>query len=121
MINFSEKNIKNFLDILYNCWSINSSSKWTVDNPACGQCGVTSLVVNDFFGGEILKTKVPEGWHFYNKIENKCIDFTQSQFFQKPIYLDILSDREDAFSDTNEKQYNYLKNMVNQGIINRDH
>ena len=114
VIDCTEQGIQEFLNILYKCWSVNSSTKWTLDNPSKGQCGVTSLVVNDFFGGDILKTKIPEGWHYYNRISNKYFDFTQSQFLQKPIYLDILSNREEAFSDTNIEQYNYLKNRVNQ-------
>lgn len=116
MIDCTEQGIQEFLNILYKCWSINSSSKWTLDNPSNGQCGVTSLVVNDFFGGDILKTKTPKGWHYYNRIGNKCFDFTQSQFLWKPIYLDILSNREEAFTDTNIEQYNYLNNRINQYV-----
>lgn len=33
------------LSVLRKSWSIHSSSKWSLDNPAKGQCGVTSLVV----------------------------------------------------------------------------
>jgi hypothetical protein len=43
-------------NVLFKVWSIESSSKWTPQNPAKEQCGVTALVVNDIFGGEILKT-----------------------------------------------------------------
>ncbi len=116
VIDCTEQGKEEFLNIFFKFWSIHSSSKWTLDNPANGQCGVTSLVVNDFFGGEILKTKTPEGWHYYNRIGNKTFDFTQSQFFQSPIYLDILSNREEAFSDTNIEQYDYLKNRISQYI-----
>jgi hypothetical protein len=35
-----------------------------------------SLLVHDIFGGEILKTHMKRGWHFYNRIEGKRIDFT---------------------------------------------
>lgn len=66
--------------ILLTVWSIESSSKWSPQNPANGQCGVTALVVNDFLGGEILKTKTPDGWHYYNKIDGIRCDFTESQF-----------------------------------------
>jgi len=114
VIESTEQYIQEFFNILYKCWSIHSSSKWTLENPAKGQCGVTSLVVNDFFGGDILKTKTPEGWHYYNRICNNSVDFTQSQFSLKPIYLDMLSNREDAFSDTNMEQYSYLKNRINE-------
>lgn len=91
MIDYTEQDIQEFLNIVYKSWSINSSSKWSLDNTANGQCGVTSLVVNDFFGGDIKKTKVPKGWHYYNRIGNKTFNFTQSQFLETPIYLDILS------------------------------
>ena len=114
MIECTEQYIQEFLSVLYKCWSIHSSSKWTLANPARGQCGVTSLVVYDFFGGDILKTRTPEGWHYYNRIGNKSVDFTQSQFALNPIYLDILSNREEAFSDTNMEQYSYLKNRIIQ-------
>lgn len=43
------------LNALSKTWSLKSSSKWSLDNPAKGQCGVTSLVVNEIFCGEILK------------------------------------------------------------------
>jgi hypothetical protein len=37
-----------------------------------------SLLIHDIFGGEILKTHLKKGWHFYNRIEGKRIDFTSS-------------------------------------------
>jgi len=97
------------LGILKKCWSIKSSSVWTKENPAKGQCGVTSLVINDHFGGKILKTKLPNGrWHFYNSINGRRFDFTCSQFEMPVEYLDIVSNRGEAFSDTNDEQYSYL-------------
>jgi hypothetical protein len=49
------------------------------------QCGVTAIVINEIFGGKILKThigKVDGGSivHFYNKINGKLVDFTADQF-----------------------------------------
>ncbi len=83
-----------------------------MDNPSKGQCGVTALVVNDILGGEIRKTPLSEGWHFYNMIHNTQYDFTESQFSESINYEDILSNREEAFMDTNFNQYNYLKTSV---------
>lgn len=100
------------LNALKNSWSLKSSSKWSLDNPAKGQCGVTSLVVQDTLGGEIQKTKVNEGWHYYNVIDHTRNDFTESQFSESIKYEDIPSNREEAFMDTNLNQYNYLKNSV---------
>ncbi|MFD2445533.1 hypothetical protein ACFSO7_16360 [Bacillus sp. CGMCC 1.16607] len=110
-------NIEELIVALFKSWSLESSSKWSKDNPAKGQCGVTTLVVNDILGGEIKKTKLPDGWHFYNIINKKRYDFTASQFRENILYMDIPSNREEAYKDTNEKQYNYLKEKV---LINLD-
>ncbi|WP_243014071.1 YunG family protein [Brevibacillus borstelensis] len=107
-----EERFSDLSKIFLKVWSIESSSKWSSQNPANGQCGVTALVVNDLFGGEILKTKTPEGWHYYNKIDGIRCDFTESQFSEIPHYQDIPSNREEAFCDTNDKQYSYLKTQV---------
>lgn len=108
-----ERSVKPRIDqlqmALLEAWSIHSSSKWTAQNPAKGQCGVTALIVNDLLGGEILKTKLPEGWHFYNKINGTRFDFTESQFQESIDYLDIPSSRDEAFLDTNTEQYHVLK------------
>ncbi len=95
--------------ILKNCWCIQTSSLWTIDNPAKGQCGVTSLIINDYFDGTILKTFTVKGWHFYNYINGKRYDFTKSQFAHEIPYSDFASTRDEAFSDTNQDQYNILK------------
>lgn len=108
--------LENLMKVLFQSWSIQSSSKWSEDNPAKGQCGVTALVVNDIFGGEILKTMLPDGWHFYNRVDGKCYDFTKSQFSEEINYKDIKSNREEAFLDTNQKQYKYLKRRVEKLI-----
>lgn len=104
--------IKRMEKALLESWSKKSSSKWTKNNPASGQCGVTSLVVSYILGGKILKTKINGDWHYYNKIDNKIYDFTKSQFSQKIIYDNIISCRSEAFSDTNTRQFNYLYNSV---------
>ncbi|MEQ2526331.1 hypothetical protein WMO40_06420 [Bacillaceae bacterium CLA-AA-H227] len=105
-------NIHELKKALFESWSLESSSKWSKDNPSKGQCGVTALVVNDLLGGEIRKTELTDGWHFYNIIDNERYDFTASQFKVGIIYKDFPSDREEALADTNEKQYNYLKERV---------
>ena len=83
-----------------------------IDNPAKGQCGVTSLVAHDILGGEIRKTPLAARWHYYNFIDNTRYDFTESQFSECIMYADISSNRDEAFQDTNIDQYNHLKNSV---------
>ena len=84
------------LAALYHSWSIVTAKQWTSDNPASGQCNVTTLLVYDLFGGEILKTPLPDSAHFYNRIDGERYDFTASQFEQPIDYADIPSDREEA-------------------------
>ncbi|GAB6619905.1 MULTISPECIES: hypothetical protein [Bacillus] len=103
---------KRIYEALIKSWSIETSSKWTLENPANGQCGVTALVIQDIDGGEIKKTKVGEEWHFYNCINGYRFDFTESQFNENLNYLDVESNREEAFADTNEKQYSILKEKI---------
>ncbi|TCP65800.1 YunG family protein [Baia soyae] len=99
-------------NILLHVWSKESSTKFTPENPALGQCGVTALVIHDLYGGEILKTRVTGEWHFYNKLSDQIYDFTASQFDQEISYHHIPSSREEAFADINEKQYEYLIHAV---------
>jgi hypothetical protein len=49
---------------LRSAWSTATGGKWRPDNPACGQCSVTALVLQDLLGGDILKTSVKGQWHF---------------------------------------------------------
>ncbi|MDM5193119.1 hypothetical protein QUG02_09075 [Bacillus hominis] len=105
-------NIKQIYEALRKSWSIETSSKWTSENPAKGQCGVTALIVQGLYGGKIKKTKVGEAWHFYNCIDELRYDFTKTQFDEELNYMDMKSSREEAFADTNEKQYDILKGKI---------
>lgn len=113
----SKQQINQLQQILFQVWSLQSSSKWTSENPAQGQCGVTALVVQDVLGGEIYKTNTPGVWHFYNFIQGQRHDFTASQFEELIKYMDIPSNREEAFTDTNEEQYRYLSQSVAKYIL----
>ena len=73
-------------------WSRKTSAdpdNWSPDNPAWGQCAVTSLVVSDFFGGTITRldiTGAPDPKiaamreHYLNNIVGQNLDFSASQF-----------------------------------------
>jgi xanthine dehydrogenase iron-sulfur cluster and FAD-binding subunit A len=93
---------------LEKCWSRETSSRWCAEAPATGQCGVTALVIQDAYGGEILKTRLDAGWHFYNRLNGTRLDFTAGQFTEPPDYADLPSSREEAFADTNASQYGAL-------------
>lgn len=69
-------------------------------------------------GGEIKKTKLPDGWHFYNFIKNKRYDFTASQFREGILYMYIPFNRDEAYANTNVRQYDYLKQKVLDTLFN---
>ena len=81
---------------LRQAWSLSTASQWTPANPAAGQCNVTSLLIQELFGGELLKTPLPAGDHFYNRIGGRRYDFTASQFEQSISYADLPANRADA-------------------------
>src|SRR5262245_13317210 len=94
---------------LLRSWSLTTSSGWVAENPARGQCNVTSLLLNDLFGAEILKTPLPEGDHFYNRIDGDRLDLTDSQFEAPIAYLDLASNREEALSGTSLAKFEALR------------
>ncbi|MGY4290051.1 MULTISPECIES: hypothetical protein [unclassified Bradyrhizobium] len=77
-------------------WSLSTARQWTANNPAAGQCNVTALLIHELFGGDLLKTPLPAGDHFNNRIGGRRYDLTASQFDQPIVYLDVPANRADA-------------------------
>jgi hypothetical protein len=59
---------------------------WTADNPAWGHCDVTTLVLHDLLGGDLLMGEVhldgeQHGYHSWNRLAGGLeIDLTREQF-----------------------------------------
>lgn len=104
---FSEQKI---LSALFDSWSPQTAIQWRPDNPALGQCNVTSLLIEELFGGRILKTRYREGFHFYNEIDGYRYDFTASQFTALVDYDDIRSSRREARRSTTRSELETLRN-----------
>ena len=71
--------------ILIQSWDLRTCSpglrdKWNEENPSIGQCAITALIVNDFFGGKIMRCMVSSGSHYYNIIDDELVDLTVEQF-----------------------------------------
>lgn len=96
------------------CWSERTSKQWSAGNPAAGQCSVTALVVQDHFGGRILKTRIGDAYHFYNEIGGSVHDLTSSQFEQEVTYMDLQSTRREAAADCSPGEYEELKRLFAQ-------
>jgi hypothetical protein len=70
-------------------WSrdtVENDDGWTSDNPSRGQCDITSLVIHDLLGGDILGAGVfLDGEHVENHMWNRLssgieVDLTREQF-----------------------------------------
>jgi hypothetical protein len=68
---------------LRRAWDAETSNDpvaWSPSNPALGQCAVTALVVQDYFGGELLRAEVAGVSHYWNQLGDRTVDLTREQF-----------------------------------------
>lgn len=93
------------------------SNSWDESNPSYGQCAITSLIINDFMGGKIMRCMCDDISHYYNIIQNEIIDLTLEQFNGKlPDYINgEEKTREYILSNENTKKRYLLllKNVKN--------
>ena len=75
-------------------WSLDTAEEddgWTPDNPSRGQCDITSLVVQDIFGGDLLAAPVLRDgeqveWHMWNRLPGGLeVDLTRGQFTDEAV------------------------------------
>ena len=89
---------------LKNSWALDNSPVWTPDV----QSSVTSQLIYDVFGGEILKTRKKKGWHFYNRINGERVDFTKSKmnkFSQQNSFEDLPSSTDEVHNYFEPEEY----------------
>jgi hypothetical protein len=61
---------------LSSAWEIYDNPIWNSENHLNGQSSLTSHIIYDIFGGKILKKRKDKGWHFFNLIGGRYVDFT---------------------------------------------
>ena len=89
---------------LKSSWALDDSPEWTPDD----QSSLTSKLIYDVFGGEILKTHKKKGWHFYNRINGERVDFTNSKidkFSQKNSFEDLPSNTDEVHNYIEPEEY----------------
>lgn len=90
---------------------------WTEENKTLGMCAITSLIVNDYFKGDIAKIKVDGISHYFNIINDSIVDLTASQFNKKIDYKDYkIINREDVSTEDTNNRYKKLKEKVSKVI-----
>lgn len=103
---------------LYECYSEELCYKkvranWRADNKSYGMCAITSLVVNDYFGGDICKIHVDDISHYFNLIDGKIVDLTGEQFKKKIDYSNYeVKNRDEIMNEDTARRYNLLKERV---------
>ncbi len=114
-------------DYLYKAYSKDTCyllcrKDWCNNNPTLGHCAIVSLIVNDYFDGEIYKTKVDGISHYFNMIDNNVVDFTSNQFNKKINYNNkIKKDRLEILEDEDTLlRYNMLKMRLQLIIEDED-
>lgn len=120
-------NFDELKELLLNSWSKETCSlglrdSWTVDNPSLGQCAITALVINDMFGGKIMRCMASSGSHYYNMIDDNLIDLTVEQFHGEIPLYDEGEERTREYllgnEDTKNRYLLLLKNIRNNMYIN---
>lgn len=104
--------------------------EWTADNPARGQCVVSSLVVQDYLGGDLVRFAV-EGEdlrekHYANVMDGVLVDVTRGQYEGMGVTMkehrpergtfDSLRERVLADEDT-ARRYELLKKRVEEAFV----
>ena len=80
------KSPRDLYDALSKIWSIETCAPrlregWSKKNKTLGQCSITSMLVQDIFGGEVYGVPLPEGgYHCFNVVDGKMFDLTSEQF-----------------------------------------
>lgn len=95
---------------------------WNDDNSTLGHCAIVSLIVNDYFDGEIYKIKVDGISHYFNLIDNNVVDFTSNQFNKEINYNGkIKKDRLEILQDGDTvSRYKMLKMRLKLIIEDED-
>ena len=104
-------------DVLSKLWckktcAYRMQNKWSKDNMTLGQCSITSILVQDIFGGEIYGILLEDGnYHCFNVIEGYTFDLTSEQFKYELDYSNsCLQDRNVHLKNKEkEERYKYLK------------
>lgn len=121
------KDQRHLYDLLSDIWceytcAPRMREKWSKDNKTCGQCSITTFLVQDIFGGEVYGVPLRDGnFHCFNKIGDVVFDLTSEQFHDGSLdYLHVQLQKRETHLSKNEKlqRYLYLKNKLLEIINN---
>lgn len=105
------------------CYPTNQND-WNKDNPSLGQCEISTLIVNDFMGGKIMRCMCGNSIHYYNIINNNIVDLTRDQYeYLSPEYSNGQERTREYILSNEDTKRRYLillknvkKNFLENGI-----
>jgi len=103
-------------------WSEDTADEdddWTPDNPSRGQCDITTLVVHDLLGGEVLAADVFRDGvrveaHMWNRLPSGLeVDLTREQFrLGQVVGEPSVRERPATFDPAHPRYHRYEKYLV---------
>lgn len=111
---------------LHKAWSGETSSwgdEWPSDNPARGQCVPSSLVVQDYYGGDLIRFAVRgEGIsenHYCNLLKGgTLLDTTRSQY-KIPVTLQVHPVTLAGYANVREKRLDDEETRMRYEVLKR--
>lgn len=105
---------------LLSCWCRETCAArlrddWSEENPSLGQCSISSFLVQDILGGDVLGVPIGGGMiHCFNEVNGVRFDLTSGQFCGKPVDYEsaTIQRREEHFKDPSKlERYELLKEL----------
>jgi hypothetical protein len=96
---------------LMRTWRMEKRNRAAPAKVSDSRSSVTSRLVYDILGGEILKTHLKKGWYFYNRIDGQRLDFNDSETGSIPTdirFEDIPSSPDETLNYFPEEDYSSL-------------
>ena len=122
MVRVSIMSMDVFREVVREAWvGATAMGAWSSKCPELNQCAVTAMLVQDFFGGDLLRCECDDGdSHYWNRLpDGGEIDMTIGQFEYSGVVplRDTVVVRERSYVDGNRntvKRYKVLKKRFNK-------
>lgn len=97
------------------------ANDWTTSNPARGQCVVSCLIIQDYFGGSLARYSVlGEGideTHYVNKLSNGAYLDTTADQYNIPVTLELKPVAFDGYDSIREKRLSDEDTAVRYALL----
>lgn len=121
----AQERIENYLASFWSKSTAYNPENWTKENPAHGQCVPTSLAIQKYLGGDILKCRLscrdgsPSETHYWNVIGEHEIDATFIQYQNRKlgdeVFVGIVSKQTLLEDMDTRKRYELFMDSLNAG------